>query len=272
MEEAVRYVRERRKEGDSDDKIRRSLREAGWSDQDIINVFEHVEDKKTESTSVLKWIGLIAIGFLLAVTAILVSGPFLYIATLYAGLTVFAILGSRPSLRSFLPAVVTASGSYLVPSVTFLLFSASFPDHPRLMSLLQMRTEEVLLTLSIFTCFPIILYYLQAGYKDEEKLFQSPVLVQIYTILLNVFYFVYWLHRIQSGVRARGGKTRSLWWLLVPLVGPILIYYTLSTSLEEITGRSFYAWFFVLLCVNGFQTAIVQYLINKDLGTRKDRL
>ncbi|MCF7866416.1 hypothetical protein K9M18_03205 [Candidatus Woesearchaeota archaeon] len=61
-------------------------------------------------------------------------------------------------------------------------------------------------------------------------------------------------------------ETKSLWWILLPVVGYILVIVSFSKALEKRFNVKFIVWFLIFFFFNGFDVIVNQAIINSKLS------
>ncbi|MCF7901021.1 hypothetical protein K9L67_02225 [Candidatus Woesearchaeota archaeon] len=71
---------------------------------------------------------------------------------------------------------------------------------------------------------------------------------------------------IKKGLLKSNIETKSLWWILLPVVGYILVIVSFSKALEKRFNVKFIVWFLIFFFFNGFDVIVNQAIINSKLS------
>lgn len=119
---------------------------------------------------------------------------------------------------------------------------------------------------AIFIITPIIITLLKRSTRvDEKKYRRNAILALFYQIITLNIYYIYWLWLLKKALKKDDIKTKSIWLILIPIVGAIILWIDYSYALEKKTGRKFYAWFLFFFFAGDLAIPINQALLNKDI-------
>ena len=203
----------------------------------------------------------------------------IFFVPIYGGL--FIYWAFRPTWNDRIPAVkkIVVVGSILtllliIESLILKNLANSIQTPPGMANPVSLfATPSILFMIglgAIFIAVPALLVFLEGLTKpDQEGLVRNPILVLVYVILTIGIYQIYWFWSIKKGLLHRNIETKSLWWLLLPIIGAILIYIDFSKALEQRTQRKFVTWFLIFFFFSGLDVVINQAIINHDLSVQK---
>jgi len=238
----------------------------------------------------MKWLGWVLsviVTVILVMACAAMRGPLILLIPLYGGL--FIYWAFRPTWNDRLPAIKKIVIIGLILTVILIIESILLQNMADRLQELQNEANaaplggaeivgmfanpSLLLVIGlglVFILVPVLLAFLDGLTKpDAEGLVRNPVLVLVYMLLTLGIYAIYWLWLTKKGLAKSNIQTRSLWWLLLPIVGGILVIIDFSKALEQRTKRKFATWFLIFFFVRGIDIPIIQAIINHDLSEQK---
>ena len=228
----------------------------------------------------MKWLGYllsVIVAISLASSISFTESPTLFFVPLYAGLLVYWAF--RPTWNDRKSAIIKMAIISAIITVLLVIEDLIFrkvSDHVRSVAPLGSNNAIALFSTpgipfviglgAIFVAIPALLAFLDGlTQPDQEGLIRNPLLVLVYLILTLGLYNLYWFWLIKKGLRNSNIQTTSLWWFLLPILGPILIYVDFSEALEQRTKREFVIWFLIFFFFQGLGAVINQAILNHDL-------
>ena len=247
----------------SEDELRRFLRKKGYEKNRVDQAFKEAD----KTVPVYAWIltGIITV-FLAWAQLTFYELLWLTICTAYCSVFTYWLLrrGTNQPLKmakrllfpTILLLIIAAVIQILISRLTLAAPTATF---------LGPSASTVFVSIAIFFVLPVILTWLDS--PSTPGFNTHPLTTLIYVVLFNVVYYVYWFYVLKSNLD-NGDEIASLWLFLIPLVGPLIIYYSTADHLSDHTRHSFTTWFAVFFFLQGIDLSVAQYpLAGSTFGT-----
>ena len=245
----------------SEEELRRFLLSKGYDEERIENAF--TEAKATIPLYALLLTGIITI-FLRIPQAVVLETFWLTTITVYCSVFTYWLLrqGTKKPQRVMKRLIVpTMFLTFAAGAIQLLVSRIQRAGAESMLTFLGPSITTVSLSIAVFFTVPVILTWLDA--QATPGFTTHPLTTLVYVVLFNIVYYVYWFHTFKSNI-SQGDEIASLWLFLLPLIGPLLIYYSTADHLSDHTRHSFTTWFAVFFFLQGIDLPVAQYLLPEE--------